>query len=103
LIGNGYSVASEQPVTPAELATILGEHRGEPTLQFQAITPSQFAERVGRALNNPSLDFLLADLYRSINQQIAANLIVDTEKLQTLFGVKLKSVRDRIAESRHRY
>jgi uncharacterized protein YbjT (DUF2867 family) len=100
LIGNAYNIASTQPVTPAELATILGEHRGKhrgnSTLQFQAITPSQFAERVANALNNPSLNFLLGDLYRSINQQIPANLIVDTEKLQTLFGVKLKSVRDRI-------
>jgi NAD(P)H dehydrogenase (quinone) len=96
LVGNAYNIASSQPVTPAELAAILGEHRGNSKLQFKAITPSQFAERVGNALNNPSLNFLLADLYRSINQQTVANLIVDTDKLQTLFGVRLKSIRERI-------
>jgi NAD(P)H dehydrogenase (quinone) len=96
LIGNAYNIATSQPVTPAELATILGEHRGNSTLQFQAITPSQFAGRVSKALNNSSLNFLLADLYRSINQQTVANLTVDTDKLQALFDVRLKSIRDRI-------
>jgi NAD(P)H dehydrogenase (quinone) len=96
LVGNAYNIASSQPVTSAELAAILGEHRGDSKLQFRAITPPQFAERVGNALNNPSLNFLLADLYRSINQQTVANLIVDTDKLQTLFGVRLKSIRERI-------
>jgi NAD(P)H dehydrogenase (quinone) len=98
LIGNAYNIASSQPVTPLELAAILGKHRGNSLLQFRQIKPEQFAERVGRALNNPSLDFLLADLYRSINQEAAANLIVDTDRLQKMFDVKLLSVSERIRD-----
>jgi NAD(P)H dehydrogenase (quinone) len=96
LVGNVYKIASSQSVTPTELAAIVGKLRGDSQIQFQQIKPEEFAERVGRALNNPNLNFLLADLYRSINQEAAANLIVDTDRLQTLFGVKLLSVSERI-------
>jgi NAD(P)H dehydrogenase (quinone) len=96
LIGDAYNIASLQAVTPIELAEILGRQRGDVRLQFEAISAEQFAARVGTALNNPSLNFLLADLYRSINQQSAAKLIVDTDLLQNTFDVKLKSVSQRI-------
>jgi NAD(P)H dehydrogenase (quinone) len=96
LIGNAYSIASSQQVTPQDLAAILGKQRGDLQLRFQKIDPTDFAQRVGNALNNPSLSFLLADLYRSINQQITANLIVDTNRLQEIFGVKLKTISERI-------
>jgi NAD(P)H dehydrogenase (quinone) len=96
LIGNAFNIASSQPVTPHDLAVILGKQRGDLQLRFQKIDPASFAQRVGNALNNPSLNFLLADLYRSINQQSAANLIVDIDHLQALFGIELKSVSERI-------
>jgi uncharacterized protein YbjT (DUF2867 family) len=97
LIGNAFNIASSQQVTPHDLAAILGKQRGDSQLRFQRISPADFAQRVANALNNPSLSFLLADLYRSINQQSAANLIVDTDRLQETFGVKLKSISERIA------
>ncbi len=96
LIGGAYNIASLQAVTPIELANILGKQRGNLQLQFEAISAEQFAARVGAALNNPSLNFLLADLYRSLNEQNAAELIVDTDGLQKTFGVELKSVSERI-------
>jgi NAD(P)H dehydrogenase (quinone) len=96
LIGNAHNIASAQQVTPHQLAAILGKQRGDLKLRFQEIDPLDFAQRVGSALNNPSLNFLLADLYRSINQQNSASLIVDTDHLQKIFGVKLKSISERI-------
>jgi NAD(P)H dehydrogenase (quinone) len=96
LIGKAYNIASVQPITPRELAALVGRQHGATPIRFEAIDPTQFAARVSQALNNPSLNFLLADLYRSINQQDAARLIVDTDRLQALFDVKLKSVKERI-------
>jgi uncharacterized protein YbjT (DUF2867 family) len=96
LIGGAYNIASLDALTPIELAAILGKQRGNLQLQFEAISAEQFAARVGFALNNPSLNFLIADLYRSINQQSAANLIVNTDLLQKMFDVKLQSVSERI-------
>jgi uncharacterized protein YbjT (DUF2867 family) len=96
LIGGAYNIASLQAVTPIDLANILGKQRGNLQLQFKAISTEQFAAPVGAALNNPSLNFLPTDLYRSINQQSAENLIVDTDSLQKTFDVELKSVSERL-------
>jgi uncharacterized protein YbjT (DUF2867 family) len=96
LIGKAYNIASSKALTPTELATLLGKQRGNPAVKFQAINPEQFAQRVAIALNNPSLNFLLADLYRSINAQNPANLVVNTETLEKEFGVRLQSVSKRI-------
>ncbi len=96
LIGSAYNIASPEPVTPDQLATILGRRRGDLHARFEAIDPTQFAQRVSAALDNPSLEFLLTDLYRSINEQSATDLIVDTDHLQKIFGVELKSVSKRI-------
>jgi uncharacterized protein YbjT (DUF2867 family) len=98
LAGNAYNIASLEAVTPSELATLIGKKRNDSLMSFQAINPDQFAQRVSAALGNPNLSFLLADLYRSINQQKSTELIVDTDQLQRIFGVTLKSVSERIAE-----
>ena len=97
LAGLAYNIASQEPVTPVQLATMLGEKRGDRAMRFDAITAIEFAQRVSQALQNPSLNFLLADLYRSINAQSAQSLLVDTDALERLFGVKLMSVSQRIA------
>ncbi len=97
LIGRAFNIASSQQVTPNDLAYILGCQRGDSRLRFQKIDEVDFAQRVAQALNNASLNFLLADLYRSINEQSAVHLTVDTDRLQEIFGVKLKSVSQRIS------
>jgi NAD(P)H dehydrogenase (quinone) len=97
LAGSAYNIASREPVTPAQLAAMLGKNRGDVKMRFEAITNVEFAQRVSQALQNPKLNFLLSDLYRSINAQSAQELLVDTDQLERLFGVKLMSVSQRIA------
>jgi len=95
LAGNAYEIGTPEALSGPELAQLISGWIDQP-VKFEPITPAQFGKIVEKVRGNPSIGFALADLYGSLAKLKGNEMVVDTEKLEQVFAVKLKSVGEHI-------
>jgi NAD(P)H dehydrogenase (quinone) len=97
LAGQSFAIASHQSLNGSELAVILRDRLNRP-VAFAPLSPSAFGDRVASATGNPSIGFVLGDMYAALAQSHPSTTLIDVEKLEALFAVKLGSTSSRLAE-----
>lgn len=95
LAGQAFEIGSPDALTGADLAQLAGKWLGR-DVTFDPMTPEAFGQRVGDALGNPGVAFALGDLYGSISQLDGDAMVVDTNKVEEIFNVKLSTVSDHL-------
>jgi len=95
LADNAYDIASPDALTGPELAELLGNWLGRP-VAFDPLSPDDFGARVADVLGNPGIGMALSDLYGALARMPDDGMLVDTDKLEKVFGVSLVSVSDHI-------
>lgn len=96
LAGDHFEIGTPEALTGPELGELLaGWLRRD--VRFDPVTPGEFGQRVGTATGNPGVSFALGDLYGSIAKLKGEEMTIDTESLESTFGVELTKVADHIS------
>ena len=95
LAGNSYEIGTPNALTGDELAEYLSGWIGT-SVQFAPLSPVEFGQRAGDALGNPGAAFALSDLYGALAKMGDDDMVIDTQKVEQTFGVKLTQVADHI-------
>lgn len=95
LAGQSFEIGTPGALTGDELAVLMGNWV-ERDVAFNPISPADFGARIGEAFNSPGAAFALGDLYGAIAKLNGDAMTIDTDGLETTFGVELTSVADHI-------
>lgn len=97
LAGQAFEIASHGALTGEALARSLEHWAGRP-VSFEPATPEEFGNRIGAIFQSPPTGYLLTELYSALAAAPSDIMQINTPHLEEVFGVKLQSADDHIAE-----
>ncbi|MGD1839733.1 MAG: SDR family oxidoreductase [Thermonemataceae bacterium] len=95
LSGQAFEIATPSAKTGNELAGLLKSYIGKP-VKFVETTSKDFSDRVKQAFPDEELSKILAGTYEAIEELGNDDMVIETDKLEEIFDVKLTDIENHI-------
>lgn len=96
LAGQAYEIGTPSAKTGNELAQLLESYVGKP-VKFVETTAKDFSDRVKQAFPDPELSKIMAGTYQAIEELKNEDMVIETDRIEELFGVKLTDIENHIS------